>query len=275
MLPFLINLTVQNIRVVTDNKIFDRLPVSSSVHIVSSNCHQTHQETQQPKFRLDWLMADKQLFALATEEILMKICIPCNLLQKPKDLSKEEVQICLNIYCTEICQALLHAERLAVLKVKVRKGMVQKWPENPSLVATCHRGKFWLSVWKDCGCPRSGIINSIRLTTKRRFSKELNLHRKSLVDCYSTRAKQDRNFLFKSISLAKPTPLLPPSEIPVADWNSYYASKFASPNPQLEDMYERELDEFLDKLPHGDFVVSLESVIQAIPRLKNQSSLRN
>ena len=37
-------------------------------------------------------------------------------------------------------------------------------------------------------------------------------------------------------------------------------------------MYERELDEFLDKLPHGDFVVSLESVIQAIRRLKNKSS---
>ena len=37
-------------------------------------------------------------------------------------------------------------------------------------------------------------------------------------------------------------------------------------------MYERELGEFLDKLPHGDFVVSLESVIQAIRRLKNKSS---
>ena len=37
-------------------------------------------------------------------------------------------------------------------------------------------------------------------------------------------------------------------------------------------MYERELDEFLDKLPHGDFVVSLESVIQAIRRLKSMSS---
>ena len=32
------------------------------------------------------------------------------------------------------------------------------------------------------------------------------------------------------------------------------------------------MDEFLDKLPHGDFVVSLESVIQAIRRLKNKSS---
>ena len=39
-------------------------------------------------------------------------------------------------------------------------------------------------------------------------------------------------------------------------------------------MYERELAEFLDKLPHGDFVVSLESVIQAIRRLKNKSSCR-
>jgi len=105
------NLTVQNVRVVTDYQISDDLPVSSSVHIVSSNCHQTRQETQQPKFRLDWLKADKQLFALATEEILNKIRIPFNLLQKPKDLSKEEVRICLNIYCTEICHALLHAER--------------------------------------------------------------------------------------------------------------------------------------------------------------------
>ena len=37
-------------------------------------------------------------------------------------------------------------------------------------------------------------------------------------------------------------------------------------------MYERELDEFLDNLPHGDFVVSLESVMQAIRWLKNKSS---
>ena len=140
------NLTVQNVRVVTDYQISDHLPVSSSVHIVSSNGHQTRQETQQPKFRLDWLKADKQLFALATEEILNKIRIPFNLLQKPKDLSKEEVRICLNIYCTEICHALLHAERLAVPKVKVRKGMVQKWPENHSLVAACHRAKFWFSL---------------------------------------------------------------------------------------------------------------------------------
>ena len=150
--------------------------------------------------------------------------------------------------------------------------MVRKWPENHSLVAACHRAKFRFSVWRDCGCPGSGIINSIRLTTKRRFSKELSLHRKSLVDSYSARAKQDRNFLFKSVSLAKPTPLLLPSEIPVEDWYSYYASEFVAPNLQLEEMYERELDEFFDKLPHGDFFVSLESVIQAIRRLKNKSS---
>ena len=265
------NLTVQNFRVVTDYQISDDLPVSSSVHIVSSNCHQTRQETQQPKFRLHWLKADKQVFSLATEEILNKIRIPFNL-QKPKDLSKEEVRICLNIYCTEIYHALLHAERLVVPKVQVRKGMVQKWPENHSLVAAHHRAKFWFSLWIDCGCPRSGIINSIRLTTKRRFSKELSLHRKSLVDSYSARGKHDRNFLFKSVSLAKPTPLLSPSEIPVEDWYSYYTSEFAAPKPQLEDMYERELDEFLDKLPHGDFVVSLDSVIQAVCRLKNKSS---
>ena len=72
--------------------------------------------------------------------------------------------------------------------------------------------------------------------------------------------------------MAKPTPLLSPSEIPVEVWYSYYASEFAAPNPQLENMYEREFDEFLDKLPHGDFVVTLESVIQAIRRLKNKSS---
>ena len=152
--------------------------------------------------------------------------------------------------------------------------MVQKWPENHSLVAACHRAKFWFLVWKDCGRPRSGIINSISMTTKRRFSKELSLHRKSLVGSYSARAKQDQNVLFKSVSLAKPTPLLSPSEIPVEDWYFYYASEFAAPNPQLEHMYERELDEVLHKLPHGDFVVSLESVIQEIRRLKNKSSCR-
>ena len=156
-----------------------------------------------------------------------------------------------------------------LISFKNRKISLKKKSE---FVAACHREKFWFSVWKDRGHPRSGTINSIRLTTKRRFSKALSLHRKSLVDSYSARAKQDRNFLFKSVSLAKPTPLFLPSEIPVEDWYSYYVSEFAAINPQLEDMHERELDEFLDKLPHGDFVVSLESVIQAIRRLKNKSS---
>ena len=77
--------------------------------------------------------------------------------------------------------------------------------------ATCHRAKFWLSVWKDCGCPRSGIINSIRLTTKRRFSKELSLHRKSLVDCYSTRANRIEIF-FSSLYLWQSLPLCCPRQ---------------------------------------------------------------
>ena len=75
------------------------------------------------------LAHNKQLFALVTEEILNKIRIPFNLLLKPKDLSKEEVQICLIIYCTEIRHALLHAERLVVPKVKVRKGWCKNGPK--------------------------------------------------------------------------------------------------------------------------------------------------
>ena len=124
---------------------------------------------------------------LSSDFILDKIRIPFHLLHKSLHLPDIEIQLCLDVYSAEICHALRFAEDQAVPLCRVRKGIVPGWSSNPELVSSCHRTKFWFSLWKDCGCPKTGILNDLRVRTKRIFSKALAIHRKNLININSAR----------------------------------------------------------------------------------------
>lgn len=118
-----------------------------------------------------------------------------------------------------------------------------------------------------------GLVNSIRIFTKRKFSKALARHRKNLVNHYSARAKQDRNMIFKFVSRSAKNSSSPsPADIPEDEWYAHYESEFSAPDPSIEQSYEAALDQFLSSHPDEDFIVSTRSVEDAICRLKWKGS---
>ena len=89
-----------------------------------------------------------------------------------------EKTILLNIYCSEITHAIHTAEKTAVLVRKIRHGTeVRNWRNSPNLLAACDSVIFWLQLWADCGNLRYGVVNAVRIYTKRRFSKAIAQHK--------------------------------------------------------------------------------------------------
>jgi len=73
----------------------------------------------------------------------------------------------LNIYLSLISQALLQAEKQFVPRTEVRVGIIENY----------NKAKFTLSIWIGCGCPKTDVVNPLCLSTKRRFSKDLEKHK--------------------------------------------------------------------------------------------------
>ena len=70
----------------------------------------------------------------------------------------------------EITHAVLTAEKAAVPARKIRKHtQIPGFSKNRELVKACQDAKFWFSVWREGGRPKSGVLNCLRKHTKRKF----------------------------------------------------------------------------------------------------------
>jgi hypothetical protein len=138
------------------------------------------------------------LFTKSVDFILNKIRVPFHFLENSLRLPRNDIQTCLNVYWVEMCHALNFAEKRAVFPLekiyrwknhqnktdvflmfhRVRKGIIPRWLTNSDLMTSCSEAKLRF-VWKECGRPNSEIINSIRVSTKRKFSKLLPVYGKN------------------------------------------------------------------------------------------------
>ena len=267
------NLRISPVKVVLDFQLSDHLPIQFSAEIP---CHSSDTQTQTtsktpPRSRRDWRKINPVLFQEEAARVLSKIRVPFHLLSGLTALSREETQLSVDFYCAEIGHALRCAEKAAVPLSRPRHHTLPGWSENPELVDTHSKSKFWLQLWVSCGRPRSGVVNSIRLLTKRKFAKELKAHRKKMIDIESTRAKINPSLLWRFLS-SKSDESLSASAIPDSEWYAYYGSEFSPPDPALNERYEAELDDFLDSCPRSDYLVTEGAVCRAISHLKPKQS---
>ena len=149
------------------------------------------------RYRQDWSKFDQTPFLDSVDVILSKINVPFHLLQKSLQLPKNEVLICLDIYCAEICRALHFAKKQAVPMQRLFKGIVPGLLRSPELFTSCGQANFCFSTWKECRRPTTEHVNDIWISTRRKFSKILAHHRRDLVNIYSARAKQYSNMAAK------------------------------------------------------------------------------
>ena len=255
----------------------DHLPVANTFIINDLLNNAPNDAPKEKKWfqKTEWQKANLAMFRSVCDGILEKIKVPFQLLLQSSPIACDEKQILLNIYCSEITHALRCAEKTAVPIRKVRIGSeVPGWSENPALVNACRQAKMWYSVWIDSGRPKHGVVNSVRLYTKRQFSKCLALHRYRVIDENSESLRVDPNkiwkFIKKNRSAKAPSNESAPSE---SEWNSYFASKFAAPDPELECKFERDLDLCLESLePDLGHSVSVSDVRSAILKLKKKYS---
>jgi hypothetical protein len=99
--------------------------------------------------------------------------------------SESEIRLKINIDCAEQSNGLSVAESVAVPVKRIHnRSQVKGWSRNPELAAACASAKLWLKVWYDSGKPRSGIVNEIRIPTKRKFNKTLDAHRATLKEIF-------------------------------------------------------------------------------------------
>ena len=64
---------------------------------------------------------------------------------------------------------------MAVKNIRVRTKKIG-WSSNPLLQKACYDSKFWSRIWNECGRPRSGAVNLVRIFCKRKFNREPSLH---------------------------------------------------------------------------------------------------
>lgn len=220
-----------------------------------------------------WDKINTPLYQKVCDDILARIRVPYNLLHKSSSVAASDKQVLINIYCSEIVHALQCAEKAAVPICRVRIGSeIPHWSDNSDLVNACADAKFWLRMWIDNDRPRHGIVNSIRLYTKRRFAKTLAIHRAMIIECDSKYIKQepDRMWKFLKKKKRKESVDVLPSE---SEWVKYFTHEFSSPNADLENKFSIELDASLAECEREvGFVVSNSSVSEALSKLKKKLS---
>jgi hypothetical protein len=135
-------------------------------------------------------------------------------------------------------------------------------------VNACNSARLWLSVWNDCGHPRDGLANDLRLRTKRKFNKELKNHKLILIQKNTIRIAEDPSKLWK---YSKPTKAQSAS-VSEKKWVEYFTREFSAPNQNTEDLFEKELGLLISNKTKSFLFVSPSSVHSLIPKLKKKSS---
>ena len=268
-----INLQVSPVHVVTDFQLSDHLPISASIYCSSAQSTPTTQPHQpHAQFYRDWENIQDDLFAAVTNSVLHKIHVPFQLLMENPQVDANEIRMLLDIYLAQICHALRCAEKASIPLKRIRRGVTKHWSSNPSLVEAWRKSKFWYHLWLQCDRPRSGWVSDIRLSTKRKFARELCIHMNQIVEETSQQASLSQPSFWRNVSRDPPRARLSAQVIPDSEWNSYFSAEFSPPDAALQSEYEDKLDKFLSRCPTDNFVVSADSVLRAIQRLKRKKS---
>ena len=270
------NLDIPCVEVVSKFQVSDHLPIASSFKREASQipvlqAYTVHRHKWYTS--RDWNKIDTSQYIEISDSILNKIRVPFHLLQKSSNKDINEVRLTLDIYSAEICHALLCAEKRAVPLKKIRVGtQVPGWSGNLVLSEACDRAKFWYKLWRDCLCPRQGIVNELRKVSKKCFAKELALHRSKMQTLYSEKVRNSPDLLWKLLPRTISSNLPDPNDIPLSEWISHFSNEFSEPDPVLESQFCDELCKFIDESPDLDFVVTCDAVIKAISQLKKKAS---
>ncbi|KAK2705943.1 hypothetical protein QYM36_016083, partial [Artemia franciscana] len=152
------------------------------------------------------------------------------------------------MYFYEICHSLRVAERVAVPLRSVRRGSrVKGWASNSELVKARAAAKFWLGVWHECDRPKSGVVNELRVYTKRRFAKELRKHRSSLKRETVSKIVENPNLVWKLRARPVESTGQNASDIDEEIWVDYFAAEFSPPDEVKNKKFSEELDQLMTK----------------------------
>ncbi|KAK2709827.1 hypothetical protein QYM36_013485 [Artemia franciscana] len=152
------------------------------------------------------------------------------------------------MYFYEICHSLRVAERVAVPLRSVRRGSrVKGWASNSELVKARAAAKFWLGVWHECDRPKSGVVNELRVYTKRRFAKELRKHRSSLKRETVSKIIENPNLVWKLRARPVESTGQNASDIDEEIWVDYFAAEFSPPDEVKNKKFSEELDQLMTK----------------------------
>ena len=146
----------------------------------------------------DCSKADFPLYRAVLDTTLQKIGVPFSLLLANVQRNIEETKIQVNALCTEITHALLTAEKAAIPVRNIREGSeIPRFSKNQELVKACQDAKFWFSVWRENGHPKSSVLNGLRVHTKRKFEITLKQCRTNMKNDYTERIINDPSRLWK------------------------------------------------------------------------------
>ena len=115
-------------------------------------------------------------------------------------------------------------------------------------------------------------MNDIWLYAKKIFASELARHRAYIVDSYLLRVSALPNSIRKYPAPPNTTSSNTPkaSDITVSEWKTHFSSEFVAPDPTLESKYGAELIEFLSVYPESKYVVTMQTIITTVSRLKRK-----
>ena len=69
---------------------------------------------------------------------------------------------------------------------------------NPILVSACSQAKAWLCMWQKCDRPRVGVLNYVRIPTKRKSFEAFRDHVANIKAELAAKIADDPNLLWMS-----------------------------------------------------------------------------
>ena len=203
-----------------------------------------------------WDKIDKGIFQGECDFMLDQIRVPFQWLQRQPGMDKSDIRNELNLNCALITHTLKNAEKFAV-PVRTSRSGTEKfgWSNNESLKSACQALKFWLRLWNDCDKLRNGVVNTLRLLTKRHFQKELKAYRVGQNVAIAESITNDPNKLWKTRLANNKTR---ESKITISEnhWHSDFKSQFTEPDVNILKKFETDLNNSLRTPGPGTFVVS-------------------
>jgi len=125
----------------------------------------------------------------------------------------------------------------------------------------CNSAKLWPSIWNDCGHPRDGLVNSLRLQTKWEFNKELKKHKLMLMQKNVIRIAENLSKFWKCSKSTKAQS----ASVPEKKWVECFAREFSTPSENIEEF-------FVPSNKTKSFLVVSPSAVQTLVSELNKKS---